>query len=125
MKRIIIVGATSGIGKEVAMIYLKTDCRIGIAGRRTDALKELQAIAPDKIEIQPIDVTQEDATDNLLKLIEKTGGMDIFLLSSGIGNQNIELNQCGRFHKNGGYRFQLFQATWRRTPFGHQFHRRN
>lgn len=91
MKRIIIVGATSGIGKEVAMIYLKTDYRIGIAGRRTDALKELQAIAPDKIEIQPIDVTQEDAADNLLKLIEKTGGMDLFLLSSGIGNQNIEL----------------------------------
>lgn len=91
MKRIIIVGATSGIGKEVAMIYLKTDCHIGIAGRRTDALKEFQAIAPDKIEIQSIDVTQEDAADNLLKLIEKTGGMDLFLLSSGIGNQNIEL----------------------------------
>lgn len=92
MKRIIIIGATSGIGKEVALKYLNEDCRLGIAGRRTEALKELQAIAPDKVEIQQIDVTQEDAPDNLLRLIDKLGGMDLFFLSSGIGSQNLRLD---------------------------------
>lgn len=92
MKRIIIVGATSGIGKEVALKYLSKDCRIGVAGRRIEALKELQARAPAKTEIQEIDVTQDNAADNLLRLIDKLGGMDVFFLSSGIGNQNLELN---------------------------------
>lgn len=92
MKRIIIIGATSGIGKEVALKYLNEDCRLGIAGRRTEALKELQAIAPDKVEIQQIDVTQEDAPDNLLRLIDKLAGMDLFFLSSGIGSQNLRLD---------------------------------
>ncbi len=92
MKRIIIVGATSGIGREIAQGYLAADCRIGIAGRRIDALKEFQATAPDKIAIRQIDVTAEDAADALLQLIEKTGGMDLFLLSSGIGSQNMNLN---------------------------------
>ncbi len=91
MKRIIIIGATSGIGKEVALKYMNDGCRVGVAGRRIEALKELQAMAPTKIEIQEIDVTQTNAADNLLQLIDKLGGMDLFFLSSGIGNQNPEL----------------------------------
>ncbi len=91
MKRIIIIGATSGIGHEVAKGYLKLGWRVGVAGRRQTALEEFQAIAPDKVEIQSLDVTQADATDKLQLLIEKLGGMDLFFLSSGIGFQNIDL----------------------------------
>lgn len=91
MKRIIIIGATSGIGNEVAKEYLKSGYRLGIAGRRMDALEEFRRLAPEKIEIQQLDVTQEDAGEKLNSLIDKVGGMDIFLLSSGIGSQNIGL----------------------------------
>lgn len=91
MKRIIIIGATSGIGEEVARIYTQQGWRVGIAGRRVERLEDLQKTAPHQIEVQPMDVTTEKATEELQLLIEKLGGMDLFLLSSGIGYQNTSL----------------------------------
>lgn len=90
-KRIIIIGATSGIGYEIARLYQQKGWRIGIAGRRADKLKELAALAPSQTEYRTIDVTQPNAPAELFKLIEHVGGMDLFLLSSGIGSQNREL----------------------------------
>lgn len=92
MKRAIIIGATSGIGKEVAKGLLLQGWKIGVAGRRKTVLDAFRTIAPDNIEVEPLDVTQEDATEKLHSLIEKLGGMDLFLLSSGIGHQNTELD---------------------------------
>ena len=91
-KRIIIIGATSGIGYEVARLYQQKGWKIGIAGRRADKLKELAATAPGQIEYRQIDVTQPDASIELNELIGQTGGMDLFLLSSGIGSQNRSLD---------------------------------
>ena len=92
MKRAIIIGATSGIGQEVAKNLLREGWQIGIAGRRHPALEDFQRIAPEQIKIQSLDVTQADAAEKLNTLIRKLGGMDLFLLSSGIGFQNPELD---------------------------------
>lgn len=92
MKRIIIIGATSGIGYEVANIYRRLGWRVGVAGRRTERLEAFKEQAPEQIEIQQIDVTQADAIDKFHQLIEKLGGMDIFLLSTGVGSQNRALD---------------------------------
>lgn len=91
MKRVIIIGATSGIGYEVAKDYLKMGWRVGVAGRREDALEKFRSMAPNMVEIQPLDVTRDDAPEKLQILIDKLGGMNLFLLSSGIGSQNLEL----------------------------------
>ena len=98
MKRLVIIGATSGIGLEVAKCYLQKGWKLGLAGRRTAALNEIRQRSPEQIEIQTIDVTHDDAPARLNDLIHRLGGMDVFLLSSGIGFQNpaldptIELN---------------------------------
>lgn len=92
MKRAIIIGATSGIGQEVAKCLLLEGWQIGIAGRRQSALETQQRVAPNQIEIQVLDVTQEDAAEKLNMLIDKMGGMELFLLSSGIGFQNMKLD---------------------------------
>lgn len=92
MKRAIIIGATSGIGQKVADLFLQQGWRIGIAGRREEALKQMQKTAPAQIEIEKIDITKEDAVIHLHNLIERLGGMDLFFLSSGIGFQNRDLN---------------------------------
>lgn len=92
MKRAIIIGATSGIGQEIAKILLLEGWKLGVAGRRQSALEIFQQTAPDQIEIQELDITQEEATGKLQILISKLGGMDLFLLSSGIGYQNINLD---------------------------------
>ncbi|MBS5110342.1 MAG: SDR family NAD(P)-dependent oxidoreductase [Phocaeicola vulgatus] len=91
MKRIIIIGATSGIGLEVARCYLKAGWQVGVAGRREEELEKLRQSAPGQVCTQRIDVTREDAPALLEQLIMKTGGMDVFLLSSGIGKQNLSL----------------------------------
>ena len=91
MKKIIIIGATSGIGLEVARCYLKDGWQVGVAGRREEELEKIRLSATGQVCTQTIDVTREDAPFSLEQLITKMGGMDVFLLSSGIGKQNLSL----------------------------------
>jgi short-subunit dehydrogenase len=91
MKRAIIIGATSGIGREVAEKLLEEGWRIGVAGRREQELMTLQASSPERVSIRTLDITREDAPERLQQLIAQTGGMDLFFLSSGVGRQNPEL----------------------------------
>lgn len=91
MQKAIIIGATSGIGQEVARILVQQGWHIGIAGRREEALHALQATAPDRIVTEQLDVTEETATLHLHNLIKKLGGIDLFFLSSGVGHQNRDL----------------------------------
>lgn len=89
--RIIIIGATSGIGREVAKLYIAQGWQVGVAGRRAEELETLRKEAPEQVSTQVLDVTLEDAPYRLQSLIDKVGGMDLFLLSSGIGKQNPTL----------------------------------
>lgn len=91
MQKAIIIGATSGIGQEVAKILIRQGWHIGIAGRREEALRALQATAPNQIVTERLDVTEEDAPLHLQQLIERLGGMYLFFLSSGVGYQNREV----------------------------------
>ena len=87
-KKVIIIGATSGIGREVALIYIAQGWKVGVAGRREAELEALRSAYPEQVSAQALDVTKEDAPQKLQALIEQVGGMDVFLLSSGIGKQN-------------------------------------
>ena len=89
--RIIIIGATSGIGREVAKLYIAQGWQVGVAGRRAEELESLRKEAPEQVSSEVLDVTLEDAPYRLQSLIDKVGGMDLFLLSSGIGKQNPTL----------------------------------
>ncbi len=91
MKRIVIVGATSGIGLEVAKRYIRKGWRVGAAGRRTEALEALRATAPEQVEIAAIDIVQPEAPRLLAQLVDRLGGMDIYLHVAGIGWRNAEL----------------------------------
>ncbi len=91
MKRVVIIGASSGIGLEVAKLYLARGYRLGIAARREDRLLALKQEAPDRVATAMIDVTSDDAPQRLRSLIGKLGGMDVFFYSSGIGKQNRTL----------------------------------
>ena len=92
-KKAIIVGASSGIGREVALLLLKEGWHIGVAARREEPLMGLKAIAPERVEVMTIDVTKADAGERLLTLAEQLGGMDLYFHASGIGKQNRMLTE--------------------------------
>lgn len=123
MKRIVIVGATSGIGFETVKRFIGKGWRVGVAGRRTGPLEELRALAPDRVETQTLDVTCDDAPERLAELIERLGGMDLYLHSSGIGKRNIELEpatELATLRTNGEGFVRMVTAAfhWFRTHGG-------
>lgn len=92
MKRVVIIGASSGMGNEVAKLLLAEGCSVGVAARREDRLQALKQIAHERVEVMPIDVTADDAPARLRDLIAAIGGMDVFFYASGIGHQNRNLS---------------------------------
>lgn len=92
MKRAIVIGASSGIGREVAKLLLADGWLVGIAARREDLLMEVKAINPGMIEVMRIDVTAADAPERLLELAKRLGGVNLFVYCSGVGKQNPELD---------------------------------
>lgn len=86
MKRAIVVGASSGIGLEVARLLRQQGWMVGVAARRVELLTGFEHSAQ-------IDVTSPDAGEQLLALVERVGGLDLYFHASGIGHQNRELNE--------------------------------
>ena len=88
----IVMGATSGIGYEVALALARQGWRVGVAGRREDILKKMVDETAGIVAYEVIDVTVPQATDALHRLIGKMGGMGLYFHSSGIGYQNTDLD---------------------------------
>ncbi len=91
-KRAIIIGATSGIGREVAIQLAEGGWTVGVAGRRETLLRELVSSTDGVTCYEVIDVNDSAAPLQLQKLIDKLGGMDLYLHSAGIGWQNVALD---------------------------------
>lgn len=108
MRKAIVMGATSGIGMEVAKLLAANGWQVGIAGRRVERLVALmqevnerskskdllgKAVAQGEIiSYKAIDVTSSNASSLLLELIEEMGDIDLYFHSSGIGWQNNSLD---------------------------------
>lgn len=92
-KRAVVVGASSGIGREVALQLLERGYTVGVAARREERLMELKESFGERILVRRIDVTEADAALRLRKLIEQLGGIDLYFHASGVGKQNRELKE--------------------------------
>ena len=91
MQKVIIIGASSGLGKEVAKLLIADGYTLGLAARRTQPLEELKALAPERVMVHAIDVTSDEAPQALNHLIDMVGGIDLFVYTAGVGFQNMEL----------------------------------
>ncbi|MCY4729630.1 SDR family NAD(P)-dependent oxidoreductase [Natronomonas gomsonensis] len=89
MPNAIIVGASSGIGRALAK-ELSREYDLGLAARRTDRLR---AVGEDigGAHVAEIDVTQPDARERFDDLVDSLGGVDLVVVSSGIGRHNPDL----------------------------------
>ena len=91
MKKAIIVGASSGIGREVACRLIRDGWQVGLMARREQPLVSLREMADDRVDYALCDVTMPDAPDRLLTLIDRLGGVDLYFHAAGIGSQNLDL----------------------------------
>lgn len=92
MKKAIVIGASSGIGRELARVLSRGSYAVGLAGRRADLLKSLQNEITGASFIKHIDVSKQDeAIGHLEEFILEMGGLDLIVISSGVGFINPEL----------------------------------
>ena len=91
MKKAIIMGASSGIGHEVARQLINEGWTVGVAARRIEKLTDLQNKCARRVFTAQIDVTEEHADASLSALITQMNGIDLYLHVAGIGWQNPSL----------------------------------
>lgn len=93
MKRAIVIGATSGIGRAVAERLAAAGYRVGVTGRRGALLDELAAADPGAFCCAEADVTDPAASCAALDaLAGELGGVDLCVVSAGAGELNPGLD---------------------------------
>ncbi|MEN6485149.1 MAG: SDR family NAD(P)-dependent oxidoreductase [Syntrophobacteraceae bacterium] len=93
MDNAIVIGASSGIGRELAAVLSKSGYAVGLTGRRLHLLQELQDTLPGPAFIQSMDVSDTSEAMRLLKeLIDRMGGVDLVVISAGTGFINPDLD---------------------------------
>jgi short-subunit dehydrogenase len=112
VRKAIVVGASSGMGREVARLLLNDGWTVGLVARRGALLESLateyivEDHSSEAIEDRPsegrsmghaivreIDVTADDADVILRQLIDEMGGIDLYFHAAGVGWQNHELEK--------------------------------
>ena len=92
MKKAIIIGATSGIGKALAEMLLQEGYVVGVTGRREELLQSLQERYLDRIFVRKMNVQDITSIESICnELIGQIGGLDVLIISAGIGHENKEL----------------------------------
>lgn len=92
MKKVVIVGASSGIGLAAAEAFARGGISVGLAARNVEPLRALQAKFPGRVFFSKIDVSTPEAPRQLDDLIRRLGGMDLYFHVAGIGYRNPDLD---------------------------------
>jgi len=93
MKRAIVIGASSGIGRALAELLVEKGFVVGVTGRRKELLEDLKFRHPGKIFTSVFDVTDSSVVpEKLSALAGEIGGLDLLVLSSGTGHVNEALD---------------------------------
>jgi short-subunit dehydrogenase len=92
MQKVLIIGASSGIGRELARRYAAAGHTVGATGRRQDLLNSLQREYPDLILTSCFDATAPDAAQQLAALTQRMGGLDLLIFNAGWGDLSATLD---------------------------------
>ena len=92
-KNIIIIGATSGIGRALFEKYASDGNCIGIVGRRTHLLNELRQEHPDMTFTATADITKQDEIARAIDVLHsELKDIDLAIVCSGTGDINASLD---------------------------------
>ena len=85
-RTVLISGASSGIGAELARQAIAKGSRVGLVARSKDSLESLRAELGDRCVVAPADVTQPDEVAGAVQAVAQAlGPVDILVNNAGIG----------------------------------------
>ena len=92
MKKAIIIGATSGIGKSMAELLLLEGYEVGVTGRREELFQSIKTQETCRIFFKKMDVQDLSTLEPICnELVSQMGGLDLLIISAGIGKENKNL----------------------------------
>ncbi len=90
----IIIGASSGIGAQLARDLAENGYSLGLVARRRNLLDLVAATLPTRTITKVVDLNDPDeARRRLAVLIDEMGGVDLFVISSGVRYENPNLDK--------------------------------
>jgi short-subunit dehydrogenase len=93
MKKAIVVGATSGLGRGISKLLVDNDYKVGITGRRANMLNEIKKEKPEFYIIKTFDTVDTNSISNHLnELTQELGGLDLLIINSSSGDLNDNLD---------------------------------
>ena len=93
MRQAIIIGASSGIGRELAVQLAAKNYQLGLMARRVERLEQLSADLAGEHFIQRTDISiAEQAQQELSQLIEQMGNVELIVINSGVGQREREID---------------------------------
>ena len=93
MKQAIIIGASSGIGYELAVQLAGVGYQLGLMARREERLTELSDRLPGQHFVQVTDLINADvARTQLADLIKQMGDVELIVVNSGVGSSEKKLD---------------------------------
>ena len=88
-KRVLITGASRGLGQSCAEAFAKAGAKLLLTGRAADRLRQIQASFdhPEDHTIVPGDLTQVDVIQQLVNVAQQVGDLDVILhvMGGGLG----------------------------------------
>ena len=92
MPKAMIVGASSGIGRELARVLASHGYALGLAARRLELLEEFKQELSVDVVVQRMDIADpEAAMDAFRRLVNAMGGVDLVVISAATGDSNRDL----------------------------------
>jgi short-subunit dehydrogenase len=100
MKKAVVIGGTSGIGKALVEILLFNNYKVGLSGIERDDLSDFKKLYTESLIVHYIDCSRENCSQEIMALTETLGGMDLLVFSAGIGHLNKDLGFAVENHAN-------------------------
>jgi short-subunit dehydrogenase len=89
LKAAIVIGASSGIGRALAVGLSADGYRVGLVARRTELLAQVASELPGPSVIKTVDVSEPELAMPLVReLIEELGDVELFIVNAGVGFEN-------------------------------------
>jgi len=88
---LIVTGASSGLGRALALHYARHEHTVGAAARRADLLESLARECPERIVPLPVDICDASSLEQAMhRFAIEQGGLDLVYVNAGVGQSSPE-----------------------------------